>query len=129
MTSSTPQPLPSTANRYLRESLPDLPNAACRNEEPELFFGPHTCDIQCDGLLGCYEAKGETGRYSRIQTAKAICLTCVDRPECLDWALSTDQPFGVWGGKTERERRNIKRTKGRLAIVKLDRRERNGSDG
>lgn len=36
-------------------------------------------------------------------------MSCVERIPCLTWALETDQPFGIWGGKTERDRKNIKR--------------------
>lgn len=97
----------------MRESLPDLPEAACRKEDPALFFGPHVCGKQCDGTRGCHEAKSETGRYARIQAAKQVCFTCPERIPCLTWALETDQAFGVWGGKTERERKSIKRERDR----------------
>lgn len=39
--------------------------------------------------------------------AKAVCSTCPVREQCLAFALDTQQKFGVWGGKTEAERRKI----------------------
>lgn len=87
--------------------MPVLPGAACRDRDPELFFGPHVCSDACDGDLGCYLAKAERGRYHRIKSAKAVCMTCPVRVECLEWALDTKQPYGVWGGKTERDRREL----------------------
>jgi WhiB family redox-sensing transcriptional regulator len=31
------------------------------------------------------------------------------RSECLEYALSKDERFGIWGGLSERERRRLKR--------------------
>ena len=41
--------------------------------------------------------------------AKAICLGCQVRTECLADALDNQIEFGVWGGMTERERRALLR--------------------
>ncbi len=39
--------------------------------------------------------------------AKAICQECVVREECLEYALSIGERFGIWGGFTERQRRRL----------------------
>jgi WhiB family redox-sensing transcriptional regulator len=31
------------------------------------------------------------------------------KAECLSYALSNDERFGIWGGLSERERRRLKR--------------------
>ena len=41
--------------------------------------------------------------------AKAVCLACPVRTECLADALDNKIEFGVWGGMTERERRALLR--------------------
>ena len=41
--------------------------------------------------------------------AKALCLGCPVRTECLADALDNRVEFGVWGGMTERERRALLR--------------------
>ncbi len=41
--------------------------------------------------------------------AKAVCLGCPVRTECLADALDNRVEFGVWGGMTERERRALLR--------------------
>src|SRR6478735_745511 len=41
--------------------------------------------------------------------AKAVCLGCSVRTECLADALDNNIEFGVWGGMTERERRALLR--------------------
>ncbi|WP_030741425.1 WhiB family transcriptional regulator [Streptomyces sp. NRRL S-31] len=68
-------------------------HAACRQEDPDLFF-----------------PIGTTGP-AQVQTeqAKAVCGRCPVREQCLDWALDTDQSIGVWGGTTELERRALRR--------------------
>lgn len=41
--------------------------------------------------------------------AKAICAMCPVAEQCLQYAIEHDERWGVWGGKSERERRAIKR--------------------
>lgn len=67
--------------------------AACRDEDPELFF-----------------PVGTTGP-ALVQTAdaKAVCARCPVAAECLTWALETGQDAGVWGGMSEDERRALRR--------------------
>jgi len=67
--------------------------AACRGEDPELFF-----------------PLGTTGpAAAQAEEAKAVCRRCPAMNICLTWALTTGQDFGVWGGHSEDERRAIKR--------------------
>lgn len=60
--------------------------------------------------------KGESSK-----PAKKICSNCPVIEECLEYALRTDQRFGVFGGYSERERRKlrggqmVKRTFGKRA--------------
>ncbi|HXN61398.1 MAG TPA: WhiB family transcriptional regulator [Acidimicrobiales bacterium] len=48
------------------------------------------------------------GRGDPVQQVKAVCSECPVREQCLDYALETRQKFGIWGGKSERERRDIR---------------------
>lgn len=67
----------------------------CRETSPELFF-----------------PVGTTGEaVNQIEAAKAVCTKCLARPECLEFALSTNQEAGVWGGATEEERRRMRRAR------------------
>ena len=50
--------------------------------------------------------------------AKAVCLTCPVRGECLADALDNRVEFGVWGGMTERERRALLRRRPDVASWK-----------
>ncbi len=60
--------------------------ANCLTEQPDTFF-------PTDGV--------------GVEIAKRICQNCVVKEECLEFALSTRQDHGVWGGMSERGRRLI----------------------
>ncbi len=63
--------------------------ARCQGTDPELFFDDkHTLTIEA---------------------AKKVCAECVVRLDCLEYALDNREKHGVWGGKSERERRRILR--------------------
>ncbi|PXY16635.1 WhiB family transcriptional regulator [Prauserella muralis] len=62
--------------------------AACREEDPELFFPVGT--------------NGPALRQAAA--AKAVCQRCPVEADCLAWALESGQDAGVWGGLDEDER-------------------------
>lgn len=67
--------------------------AICRDTDPDLFF-----------------PVGTTGfALVQIERAKQVCGECPVRPECLQYALDTNQDSGIWGGTSEEERREIRR--------------------
>jgi WhiB family transcriptional regulator, redox-sensing transcriptional regulator len=66
--------------------------AACRGQETEAFFPPRGGDVS---------------------GPKAVCAACPVRQECLEYALDNRDKFGVWGGLTEMERREIRRERKR----------------
>jgi WhiB family redox-sensing transcriptional regulator len=47
--------------------------------------------------------------------AKAICATCPVSEQCLEYAVETHQPDGVWGGLTPIERHRLVRRRQRVA--------------
>ncbi len=62
--------------------------ANCLGVDPDLFFP-------------------ERGASTR--EAKEVCRGCVVRDDCLEYALTNGEKFGIWGGMSERERRRIRR--------------------
>jgi WhiB family redox-sensing transcriptional regulator len=50
---------------------------------------------------------------TQIEQAKAVCRRCPVINACLEWALETKQDAGIWGGKTEDERKAIRRSRQR----------------
>jgi WhiB family redox-sensing transcriptional regulator len=77
----------------LTASLDWRQRGACLDEDPELFFPVGT----------------GRGAAPQEEEARAVCMRCPVRAECLAWALETGQEFGVWGGMTELDRRRIRR--------------------
>ncbi len=64
-------------------------------------------DAQCANQMG--EVDFFPGRGGSAREAKAVCRVCPVRPQCLEYALGFDQLSGVWGGLSERERRQLRR--------------------
>jgi WhiB family transcriptional regulator, redox-sensing transcriptional regulator len=60
----------------------------------------------------------ETQDYlEQVATAKMACKTCPVCDVCLEFAISTIQNDGIWGGTTEIERMLIKRARRRAATT------------
>lgn len=70
-------------------------HGACRGHDPDIFFPE---------------------RGASAEPARAICSTCPVIEPCLEYATTTPVRFGVWGGKSERQRKRI-RERRRLRVV------------
>ena len=83
-----------TSSRSLNVATDDWRGtSACSDTDPGLFF-----------------PVGTTGpALEQIAAAKAVCDTCEAKAPCLQFALSTNQDSGVWGGTSEEERRKLRR--------------------
>jgi WhiB family redox-sensing transcriptional regulator len=62
--------------------------ANCLGVDPDLFFPE---------------------RGASTKEAKGVCRGCEVRVDCLEYALSNGEKFGIWGGLSERERRRVRR--------------------
>jgi WhiB family redox-sensing transcriptional regulator len=51
----------------------------------------------------------DPGDTDVIATAKAVCNACPVRVDCLTWAIEKHEYYGVWGGETEEERKEMRR--------------------
>lgn len=67
-------------------------DARCRGADPMLFFPA--------GTMG--ESLGA------IAEAKAVCRSCAVQEPCLEYAVQTNQDKGIWGGRSEDERRQLR---------------------
>jgi len=73
-------------------------NAACKDiPNPEIF----------------YPSPGDT---ESLKAAKGLCSSCPVLNECLAYALDNNERFGIWGGKSTRERLLILRAKRMLEL-------------
>ena len=78
--------------------------AACKGVDPEVFH-PQVSQATTNGTKGQYGKKA----LRQINEAKSYCEACLVRGECLDYALTTNQEHGIWGGTDERERKALRR--------------------
>ncbi|MGH3423741.1 MAG: WhiB family transcriptional regulator [Nocardioidaceae bacterium] len=62
----------------LADTEAELSALPCRTNDPELFFAETPHDVEA---------------------AKALCLGCPVREQCLNGALDRAEPWGVWGGE------------------------------
>lgn len=76
------------AHGWQHEPTPWAALAACKGSEPDLWFPE---------------------RGQSLNSAKAVCGHCPVRHDCLDYALRWGITFGVWGGLSEGERRELGR--------------------
>ncbi|MGV9330187.1 WhiB family transcriptional regulator [Streptosporangium sandarakinum] len=79
-------------------------SSLCLEEDPELFF-----PVSFEG----------PGR-EQCEQAKAVCNRCPVKRRCLDYALNTQQMYGVWGGTTPDERRALMAMVRRKARAKAE---------
>lgn len=56
-------------------------------------------------------------RGASSKEAKAVCQGCEVRNDCLEYALSYGEKFGIWGGLSERERGRIRRQRAVASAV------------
>lgn len=66
---------------------------ACLTADPDLFFPIAVGDV----------ATKEVARAQRI------CESCPVKQQCLDFAMQTREPTGIWGGTTPEERIRVLR--------------------
>jgi WhiB family redox-sensing transcriptional regulator len=71
---------------------------SCRGMDSAVFFHP--------------DGERNPSRARRTAQAKAVCHRCPVIEQCREFALQTREPFGVWGGLAESERRVILEQRG-----------------
>ncbi len=81
----------SGVTKWASESVlpaePWVQEAVCAQTDPDVFFP---------------EKGGST------KAAKAVCASCDVVEQCLRYSLDHDERFGIWGGRSERERRRLR---------------------
>lgn len=80
--------------------------ARCRSIGSESFFG--------------YDGETSGVRARREHDAIEICRPCTVRSECLSHSLATPELHGIWGGRTETERRRARATGRRVHSSGVD---------
>lgn len=60
----------------------------CQTTDPELWFG----DIVA----------------TNYRVARSLCNRCPVKKQCLDYAVSNHEPYGMWGGKSPKQRLKLR---------------------
>lgn len=68
-------------------------SAACRGMSDSDFFSPE-------------RERGQAKR-NREAAAKTVCRSCPVIENCLDWALTVQEPYGIWGGLNADQRAEL----------------------
>jgi hypothetical protein len=92
---------------------PTWHHAACRGEDPELWFpiSMDKLDLNSDG-----------------ETAVDICRRCPHTAECVTFAAETNTPDGIWGGLTPKQRIPVRPRKRTYSEAERWRRQRRLDD-
>lgn len=72
----------------INEERPWMVFSACRDQDPDIFF-PQSQEA--------------------TDHAIAICNSCPVKLDCLEYSLEARERFGIWGGTTEKQRRQLLR--------------------
>jgi WhiB family redox-sensing transcriptional regulator len=80
----------------LTTESPIITDAPCQSVDPEIFF-PDPTDL------------------IKTREAKTLCGQCatVTKNTCLSFAMTNKINYGVWGGLTQDERKNLRRRESR----------------
>jgi WhiB family redox-sensing transcriptional regulator len=78
--------------------IPDAPGAFLADGDPDLSWQDAALCAQSDAEAWFPEKGGS------VALPKAICGRCPVRTECLEFALETEQRFGIWGGLSTEQR-------------------------
>jgi hypothetical protein len=82
--------------QQFRDVMDQHDQLPCSNYPDAFFYDDET------------QSRGKRWNY---QIAKELCSLCPIRVQCLDYALAADEDYGVWGGLSPVERRQLKRKK------------------
>lgn len=89
-------------------SFPSRPRRTARGEEPPPHWRDFAACVQQDlNLFFPVSTSGPTARR-QVDAAKQVCEACPVQQNCLEWALDVGPEFGIFGGKTEAERRVLR---------------------
>ncbi|MGI8773611.1 MAG: WhiB family transcriptional regulator [Actinomycetota bacterium] len=81
-------------------------DAACLTHPGIVFFGVEDLESPAE-------------KRSREDRAKDVCSGCAVKRECLEYALAAREPYGIWGGLTELERKAALRARANRQPAKI----------
>jgi WhiB family redox-sensing transcriptional regulator len=66
-----------------------------------------------EGRAACAEVGGDSWYPEKgdknLLEVRRVCNRCEIQAQCLQWALETDEPHGIWGGLSKKQRSRLQR--------------------
>lgn len=83
-------------------------------DAPEYFFDTDFEAHSWRELAACHDRTDvdffpSTDDLGAMAAAKEVCRGCVVVDDCLQFAIETNQPDGIWGGLSTKERARVRR--------------------
>lgn len=100
--STTTKPGPRTDDA-VAETEPPTTNPP---PDPRLLPGARCAQ---PGALDLFFPDGPGGGAQRTARARQLCRTCPVAAPCLDYAIATDQKFGIWADTNRAQRDRIRK--------------------
>jgi hypothetical protein len=84
-------------------NAPDFPNAECAKSEvnPEWF----------------YAADSNQPNWQEVELAISICKVCTHELDCLQYAITNKEDYGIWGSLTALQRKRLREKNGTASRV------------
>lgn len=111
---SSPPPVDTTGTQPNRPIPPDVQLPIMADEGDTTFMRRAACRTDKAPTWMFFPGRGDN---KSVDAAKAVCATCPVTQQCLEYAERTSQRSGIWGGMSERERRNLRSAKYNQADV------------
>lgn len=102
---SSPPPVDTTGTQPNRPIPPDVQLPVMADEGDTTFMRRGACRTDKAPTWMFFPGRGDN---KSVDAAKAVCATCPVTQQCLEYAERTSQRSGIWGGMSERERRNLR---------------------
>jgi len=83
------------------------PRAACVDVPTSIFYSHSEITTSGNNVVEM--------RVNALRVKDAYCNKCRVKSECLEFAMETNERYGIWGGLTERERQTLRRQRQRAA--------------
>ena len=91
---------------------PDSPQGPSEASGPLAIFSVRHDELRWQEKGNCLGVDPDLffpERGASTREAKSVCANCEVREDCLEFAITHGEKFGIWGGLSERERRRIRR--------------------
>ncbi len=96
---TTKKPIATGSHPGESDAMGELLTSFKLNDKDNRWMDHAKCHME-DGIVWF----PEQGQRHLTMEAKKFCANCPVKQRCLDWALNNEIMYGVWGGRSPKER-------------------------